>query len=77
MVFDDFRESVADARFLARGTRAFHCPADLQQGSARKPNVSLIIPVVARHNAVHELVEQRHREGGVTVTWTPDHSFGD
>jgi len=35
------------------------------------------LPVIARHDPAHELVEQRHGERGVAVARTPDHALGD
>ncbi len=34
-------------------------------------------PVVPRHDPLHELIEHRHREGGVAVIGAPDHALGD
>src|SRR6266403_5194608 len=44
----------------------------------REDNVQLaLLPIIARHNPTHELIEQRHRERGVSMTRTPNHSLGD
>jgi hypothetical protein len=32
-------------------------------------------PVVSRHDPLHKLVEEGHREGCIAVIWTPDHPF--
>ena len=36
-----------------------------------------LFPFVARHNAFHKVVKQRHGEGGVTVIGTPYHATLD
>ena len=35
------------------------------------------LPVCAGYDALHELVEERHGECGVSVARAPDHAFGD
>lgn len=35
----------------------------------------LCAPIVAGHDAMHELVEQRHSKSRISVIRTPDHSF--
>jgi len=40
-------------------------------------NRALLLPVIAGHDALHELIKQGNGESRVAVAWTPDHALGD
>jgi len=37
----------------------------------------LLLPFIARHDAMHKLVEERYCECCVSMVGTPDHALGD
>ena len=57
-------------------------PSRTKQELVRQSNCAVVrcvegsvLPIVTWHDALHELIEQRHRERRVAVTRTPDHAL--